>query len=941
MFLALSVVLLMVHAAYSVVIYHSAKASFHEQRTLLNQRHSDSLDGLVSSSYERLLELAEMLALMSEQQDGGPKNLGQVAKALGLHFDKLQLNGSVDAVYLFGYDGSLVEGIGLPLNISQQLIQSVLATERPARELVCGHDCLRYVAIPIQLANDELGVLVVGRALIDVVLSFNSQQGRSIGLAFQVEPPDGDLPELGLSLRYLTDKSDNLKILREFSRRFTMKPEGGVYSFYSEGRLYEVALQVPLGLDDGVAYWLLVDDLTEANEQLWKDLVYSFLLLGSGLIIVALLQLTAMGRSFRNMENLAKWLPRLATSSNRKVQERALSYSSSLFRDELDTLINGVSLLTDELNKLENKHQAQAHALEESAYKARRDGQFVQSLLDNAIVIILVQSGDGRIISLNHYGQRVFGLTADSLNESMVYFSDMIANADEVAIDFKTITDICNGRLTQSHTEMRVKSAGQGELDYAWVHSRLHGDEARPPAVLSMGIDITERKTSERRVYWLANHNSLTSLPNRYAMASSIASRISLARGQNREFALLLCGLDGFKDINDSMGHEFGDSLLKAVAKRFSECVKGEGTVGHFSSDQFMLMTEVSEKHGALDAAERAATKILTAFRTPFVVNDYEIFSTMSVGVAIYPNHGRDESDLVRHADIALYQAKGAGKNQARFYDDLLGEKEEARFSLKSDLYKVVEKNQLTVHYQPQVDALSGQIFGVEALVRWQHPEIGMISPAQFIPLAEETGLIWEIGRWVLHEACAQLVEWQKLGVEGVTMSVNLARQQLFNEMLLNTVDEVLEETGLDPKWLDLEITENFLVKQPGRVKPKLEKLRSQGIQISMDDFGTGFSSLSHLRDLPVDRLKIDRSFIQVLESDERARAVVETIIVLGRNLDMAVLAEGVETKEQLDILRARRCHEIQGYYYSKPLPADQALEYLQQANHFIDDDET
>lgn len=443
-----------------------------------------------------------------------------------------------------------------------------------------------------------------------------------------------------------------------------------------------------------------------------------------------------------------------------------------------------------------------------------------------------------------------------------------------------------------------------------------------------VGRDITEGKLAESRIRYLATHDSLTGLPNRAAFSELLNFAIQTAQRQQRKLAVLFLDVDRFKLINDTLGHEAGDELLKAMARNLKECLRSSDVLARFGGDEFVaLLPEADES----DDVATVARKMLLVAAQPISMAGKEYRVTASIGISIYPIDAEDEQSLMKHADIAMYLAKEEGKNNFQFYSENVELQSSDHLAVESHLRQALEHGELYIHYQPKLDLRTGSIVGVEALLRWENPELGALSPALFIPLAEETGLILPIGKWVLETACAQNMAWQRQGLAPVCMAVNLSPRQFADERLLEDITCVLRETDMRPELLELEITESMVILDPERAKLLLTKIKDMGIRLAIDDFGTGYSSLAQLKRFPINTLKIDRSFIRDLPGDAEDRAITEAIIAMGKTLGLTVIAEGVETKEQESLLRDLACDQTQGYYFSKPIAADQVTELLRQ----------
>ncbi|TYL90258.1 EAL domain-containing protein [Bradyrhizobium rifense] len=435
-----------------------------------------------------------------------------------------------------------------------------------------------------------------------------------------------------------------------------------------------------------------------------------------------------------------------------------------------------------------------------------------------------------------------------------------------------------------------------------------------------------EKNEADERIEYLASHDSLTDLPNRETFNGLLREAIDAAQRHDHRFAVLFIDLDRFKVINDSLGHEAGDLLLLEVANRLRGALRASDVVARLGGDEFVV---ILDQCGEIDEVQRIATGLLTALAEPMELAGHECHTTASIGIAMYPANGADAQTLTKNADMAMYLAKEDGKNGYRFFSKEVKTQSIERLSLESALRRALEREQFSLNYQPKVDMETGQITGVEALLRWSHPDLGNISPAQFIPLAEETGLIVPIGRWVVKEACVQAMAWQRRGLLPVSMAVNLSPRQFADEHLLQDVDEALAASGMSPVLLQLEVTESMMMRNVGRALKVLDAIQSRGIRLAIDDFGTGYSSMSLMKHFPIDTIKIDRSFVRDLPQDSEDQAIAQAIISMGKALGMTVVAEGVENAEQEAFLRTHGCDEMQGFLIAKPLPAKQMAELL------------
>jgi diguanylate cyclase (GGDEF)-like protein/PAS domain S-box-containing protein len=460
----------------------------------------------------------------------------------------------------------------------------------------------------------------------------------------------------------------------------------------------------------------------------------------------------------------------------------------------------------------------------------------------------------------------------------------------------------------------------------------IQPDESLTQLLKSLGAQIGQcfqRKLAEDQLRFIATHDPLTELANRSMFNERLRHALNQSTRYNRGLAVMFIDIDRFKVVNDSLGHSAGDRLLQDCAKRLTECLRESDIVARLGGDEFVVMIE--NFTGPRDAIA-VAQKVLVGLNQPFFVDDQEFLMSASIGISTFPDDGADVETLVKNADIAMYRAKDQGRNNYQFYSAQMNKHTFERLAMESSLRRAVERNEFLLHYQPKLDLRTGAIAGVEALVRWKHPDWGMVSPAQFIPLAEETGLIVQIGEWVLKTACEQSRQWRDQGIPGVRVAVNLSARQFAQESLLQGVAKIIAESGLTPECLELEITESMVMQNAEHATETLQKLKAMGVSLAIDDFGTGYSSLAYLKRFPIDCVKIDRSFIKDIPVDADDMAITKGVIALGHSLRLKVVAEGVETKEQQEFLQANDCDEMQGFLFSKPLPAEEVTTLLK--NH-------
>jgi diguanylate cyclase (GGDEF)-like protein/PAS domain S-box-containing protein len=542
-----------------------------------------------------------------------------------------------------------------------------------------------------------------------------------------------------------------------------------------------------------------------------------------------------------------------------------------------------------------------------------------RALSESAMDIVTVIDADGVILYQSPSVRHLLGVDPESMIGLNQF--DIIHREDSLVVRERFKELISRGMLDRP-VEFRVRHS-----DGTWRTLESIGKNCLDvPAIRGIIVntrDVSERRAIQQRIQHLAYHDALTSLPNRSLLQDRVAQAISRADRSGKRLAVMFIDIDNFKNINDTLGHDVGDELLREVARRLSASVRGHDTIARQGGDEFIVLLE--ELEGQAGAA-RVAQKILDALRSAFDVGGTKQHVSGSIGIALFPDDGKDSQTLLKNADTAMFHSKAQGKNTYHFFTSNMNIAVKRRAMLESSLRAAVKDGDFLLHYQPQVDLTTGRVVAVEALVRWNNQAGGIVMPGDFIPLAEETGLINEIGEWVLREGCMQARRWQAEGIAPERVAINLSARQLGDAGFLGMVQRVLKETGLDPGCLELEITESQVMKQAEGSIKLLNELADMGIHLAVDDFGTGYSSLSYLKRLPITKLKIDQSFVRDITVDPNDTAIVVAIISMARSLDLEIIAEGIETVGQLNLLRAKGCGIGQGYFFSMPLGSD-ALE--------------
>ncbi len=621
-------------------------------------------------------------------------------------------------------------------------------------------------------------------------------------------------------------------------------------------------------------------------------------LLVAGILVVSMFLSSAISRPVRRL----KWA--------------ADSIGSGDFKVRIDAHTN------DEIGDLSRSFNRMAEDLYRFKGELVSVRDHLESVFDAMVDSLVVTSPDGTIVSANPATLSMLDCSPEMLIGQP--FSCVLADPQQQ----KPLLDKVLAGEIVSGWEIFYRCRDGRTAPVALSVSALSAD--KEGGVIFQAHSLSGQRQAEQEIRQLAYFDNLTGLPNRTLFMDRLNQCLAQVSRDNGQLALLFLDLDQFKVVNDTLGHAAGDELLQQVADRLGRGLRQYDILARMGGDEFVLLiSPVKDEQTAVAVARH----VLDMMTEPVVLESKELFITTSIGVVLAPADGNDAEVLLKHADVAMYAAKEQGRNTYRFFTEKMNSKALERSEIEADLRRAIRNDEFCLHYQPQVDLDSDRVFGVEALVRWQHPEKGLIPPCRFIPLAEETGLIRPLGEWVLKTACAQNVAWQEAGYPLLKMAVNLSGEQFRQPGFIDMIDQVLQETGLEADHLELELTESTLLSGAHETIANMLDIRVRGIHLSIDDFGTGYSSLSYLKHFPIDRLKIDRSFVRDIHMDKDDAAIVDAIIAMGHSLGRRVLAEGVETDAELDFLRSRGCDEIQGFFYSKPLPADELMAWLNERN--------
>lgn len=579
--------------------------------------------------------------------------------------------------------------------------------------------------------------------------------------------------------------------------------------------------------------------------------------------------------------------------------------------------MNGISSLTTSLNDTDSHNVL----------------EFAQTILETlGFGVVIIDAETHKVVYTNSKALMMSGLTEEMIIGEVCHnllcpaqlgqcpISDLHNTIDNSE---RTLLRTDKSEISIIKTVASVVLNGREYYIESIVDNSAHNDIQQQLTRVnkSLKYEIIKREEIQEQIEHLAYHDNLTGLPNRLLFKEQLSHAIKMACRMAKMLAVMSLDLDGFKMINDTMGHAVGDQLIIEVAQRLTKVMRTSDIIARIGGDEFIILIENVQDS---DSMKIVSEKILRCFDQPFKISGREFYITTSIGIAVYPTDGTDPEILIKNADIAMYKAKEKGRNQCVICTPIMKDTVIETMQISNQLYRAIDRDEFELYYQPQININNNEIIGLEALIRWKHPELGLISPGKFIPIAEQTGLIHTIGEWVLRTVCKQNKLWQDAGIAKIPVAVNLSVRQFQDPKIVEIIEGILESTGLEPKYLELEITESIAMFDTAYVIETLSAFRSKGIIIAIDDFGTEYSSLNYLKKLPVDRIKIAMPFIQGIDVSEKDEAITKTIIVLAKSMGLRVIAEGVETENQLNFLSARMCDEVQGYYYYKPMPLNE-----------------
>jgi diguanylate cyclase (GGDEF)-like protein len=904
---------------------------FSENQAGFRARSHLILDYLFQSQAERMQMLANLLVAQPNVREDILNRRGdRLAERVDGLATELSFDQGVAAVVFhdaaqqrLGYWGNPDYASGL-----LPFVQLSAKEEAPQTHVECKVRCIQLTVIPISDQGRTIATVSVISNLESILSDLHRLSASDVAV-LKGSLIDETQPLANMQVVSVSGGAPIREVLD--AARQNIWPEGR-FQLNHAGQVHQVVLiPTPLTGDDQ-AHFVVIPDVTKQIKQI-DTLYHNNLLRGLAVMGLAMLLLYIMLRpTMRRIQHVSHILPLLGQEKFSQVRENyavrpRAQWLGGRWADEVDELESLAMALAGRLEQLKNESLEHADSLNLQASELMHERDLVSGLLDTAPVLILSYDETGRIQLANAYALSVCAKTA-LVGEN--YAALLGVSQDEYAA---TMAQMQVGVVRRGESSI---SAPDGVVtDVLWFHSRLADAEGHATSYLSVGMDITEHRINEAKIHNLAFYDVLTKLPNRRGLSDYIQHAMASSARHHSYFALAFVDLDYFKSFNDSRGQEVGDQLLIEIGNRLRDSVREFDTVAHLGGDEFVvLLEELSEDAGLAGMQMRlVGEKLRMSINQPCLLPGVSApvtgSVTGSVGVCLFTGHEASVDELLRHANIAMSHAKTAGRNTLRFFDPMMQSGIEARSALQADLHQALSCKQFSLFYQVQTDE-QGRSLGAEALLRWTHPVRGMVSPLNFIPLAEESELILPIGLWVLQTACAQIKVWESDPLAcHLQLAVNVSAKQFHQENFIELVLQTLDETGANPARLKLELTESMVLNDISDSIAKMQELKKLGVSIAIDDFGTAYSSLSYLTQLPLDQLKIDQSFVRNIGVKPSDAIIVKTIINMASNLEMAVIAEGVETEAQREFLRGAGCLAYQGYLFSKPLPLEDFSAYL------------
>ncbi len=904
-------VLLLIHGAFSGFAIYSLNQQSSQRLEQLRFRHRVLLSHLLDQSHSLLQQVAETIPLIAENitTDGD-----EIIETIDAYWLSYLITWEIENIQYYSEKGRLIKKWGRASVFPPRHVGQVLSAEKPIYFISCSHTCLQYSGIPVIGRDNRTRALFLSKTLANVIIDFHDITKAQIAV---VSPPERGKSGPSFKIAAVTNPKFSTPIVEKAGLAALLSPplkRGSNSAIVSSGeKFYAVT---PVLLRENGPIFISVDDITRLKREHDRNLLHyltnALISLVSGIGILVLL----LSHPLKRLEMAAQVLPLLAEGKYDTVHQFfSKRRRKQRFKDEITLLEETILQVAMQLKILQKEVDERTRSLMKQTQFLERERSFIQGLLDTAPLIILTQDKNGKIITINRYGRKLI----ESENHPPVYervFLKDGKNKDHIAELLDRLRSSKTGKIK---FDCPLES-GNGRPRYiTWFHTKLSDDHPEAPLVLSIGLDITDRKVAENRLAWLANHDPLTHLYNRRSFQDQFANLLDIAMRQGQPVALLYFDLDQFKYINDTCGHKAGDLLLQMIAERLREVTRSSDILARLGGDEFALVIYGIGEEEAVKVAEKIFSSLQSI---DYRIKDHPFKITVSIGIALFPEHGHSIQELLANADLAMYQAKEAGRGCIHVYspDAEFHERIHHEVFWKDQIQKAMDEDRFVLHFQPILDLRTNTISHYETLLRMLDPDGNVLSPDQFIPVAERTGLIRAIDKLVVDKALVVHKALLKKGQRQV-LSINLSGQALVDEELQNHIYESLAAPSVEPRSIIFEITETIAVSNFASARQLMERIRSLGCSFALDDFGVGFSSFYYLMHLPVDYVKIDGSFIKKLEHSREDQVLVQALAEIAQRLGKKTVAEFVENARILELLRRYGIHYAQGYHVGRPLP--------------------
>ncbi len=934
--LSSSLILLAVVMMFCFISYLSLMANFDSQRDIDYKRYSREIDNLINNTSQNLYQLAEIIPFLDGMKKALLVNDGEsISNAFDQHWALLQLHNGIEFIYFYNQSNHLNaswDNLGSSFyeqNLLLEWVSQVNRSERPINPLLCRESCVQLIVAPLLVEGRKVGAVVLGISLADVLLAFKRIFGADIGLLVNktkqiTQLDESDIPSWDVQISALTSREKNFPMLTNASRFYpniAALDEG--IQFHWNDHYQQIKLLPLHSVEPDNAHLVVITDVTTAvnniHDSIWKIALIGIL----GLIISEVLLFLIFTRLLSRLKDVAFALPLLASG---QFENFRLSLASTTrahrFSDEVDTLSEAAVALSLQLEKLELKVSTRTKMLIEQRDELSRERDFVKNLLDTAQAIVLTQNHEGKIISLNAYGEMLTRYSEKEL-QGKSFLSILIPEYESQDSNDR-FREIHVGQKMQLRHEAITHCKDGSTRHVAWLHSHLTSNSEEDPTILSVGLDVTEYKRVEGHLAWLADHDPLTNMFNRRRFSEELEQVLSRAERYRHPGALLFFDLDRFKYINDTSGHQAGDTLLKIVASMLAQTIRADDITGRLGGDEFAIILPEINADGAIEVAKKVLNQLDQAHLT---INNRTHKISASIGIALFPEHGGNIQDLLAAADLAMYQAKAIGRNTWYLFSDT--DRNRERIHTLVYWKEKIEYSHLHDNFmlflQPIMHVKSKEISHYEVLLRMQDTDGTIRSPADFILAAEHTGLIHAIDHMVLRKSIAQAAEIIQAGYP-VSFSINLSAHAFNDPELLPILKEQLMTHHINPESLMFEITETAALEDLPGARGLMREIKELGCGFVLDDFGVGFSSFYYLRELPVDVVKIDGSFIRTLSVGSDDVILVNALCSVARGFGKKITAEFVESAEILSLIEKMDIDYAQGYYIGKPAPISEFL---------------